>query len=212
MTIFKDAHTYKLSVTLTGNYSIKSKYPVQWIEHSLTNECPNHSIVCHIIFSWIKFSLTQLFGLRWQGQTILMTPILSDKLKRLMSYLKQYENNKYILIYCILNAELNIILLHWNKQHFESGILKWGCCLLNKNFHLVLMFTCFRSVQICRGLNIELSGLLLGTWLTSTCLRSRHPHVVESYTRIMVFWTFFRLLPRHFGDWHPRLDRCYRSE
>ena len=55
-----------------------------------------------------------------------------------------WEHN--ILIYCILNAKLNIILLYWNKQLLESGIIKWGCCLLNENFHLILMFTCFWSM------------------------------------------------------------------
>ena len=68
-----------------------------------------------------------------------------------------WEHN--ILIYRILNAEFNIVLLHWNKQHSESGIIKWRCRLLNCNFHLVLMFTWFRSMQICVGLNIESSGL-----------------------------------------------------
>ena len=121
-----------------------------------------------------------------------------------------WEHN--IPIYCILNAELNIISLHWNKQHLESGIIKWGCRLLNKNFHLVLMFTCFRSMQICIGLNVELSGLHFGARLTSTCLRSRHLHVVERHTRTMVFWTCFPLVPPHFGDWHRHLGSCRRSE
>ena len=74
-----------------------------------------------------------------------------------------WENN--ILIYCILNAELNIILLHWNKQHFERSIIKWGSRLLDENFHLVLMFTCFGNVQICVELNVEPSGLHCDTAL-----------------------------------------------
>ena len=56
-----------------------------------------------------------------------------------------------IRIYCILNTELNIILLHWNKQHLESGIVQWGCRPLNENIHLVLVFTCF-PMQICHRL------------------------------------------------------------
>ena len=53
-----------------------------------------------------------------------------------------------ILIYCISNTKSNIVLLHWNKQHLERGIIQWGCGLLNENFHLVLMITCF-AMQIC---------------------------------------------------------------
>ena len=88
-------------------------------------------------------------------------PDLVDQAEKvLVKSNQQYENN--ILIYCILNAELNIILLYWNKQHFESSIIKWGCCLLDENFHLVLMFTCFGSVQTCTGLNVEPSGLHIG--------------------------------------------------
>ena len=117
-----------------------------------------------------------------------------------------------VLIYCILNAELNIILLHWNKQHRESSIIKWGCCLLDENFHLVLMFTCFGSMQICIVLNFELSSLHFGKQLTCTCLRSRHRHVVEIYTCTMVFWICFPLVPPQVGDWHHHLDRCRRSE
>ena len=68
-----------------------------------------------------------------------------------------WEHN--ILVYSTLDAEFNIILLHWNKQYFESGIIKWRCRPLNKNFHLVLMFISFESVQIWLGLDIEPSGL-----------------------------------------------------
>ena len=96
-----------------------------------------------------------------------------------------WEHN--ILIYCIFNAELDIILLYWNKQHLESSIIKWGCCLLDENFHLALMFTCFGSMQIWIGLNIEPSSLHFSIRLTKTCLRSRHLHVAEKHTCTMVF-------------------------
>ena len=56
-----------------------------------------------------------------------------------------WEHN--ILIYRISNAESNIILLHWNKQHLECGIIEGGRRLLNENFHLVLMLTHFGSMQ-----------------------------------------------------------------
>ena len=58
----KITHTYNLCIlALTCNYSIKSEYSVQWIKHSLTNECPNHDIVHHAICSWIEFSLTVIW-------------------------------------------------------------------------------------------------------------------------------------------------------
>ena len=116
-----------------------------------------------------------------------------------------------ILIYCILNAEVNIIFLNWNKQHLESGIIKWECRLLNENFHLVLMFPSFGSMQICIGSNIEPYGLHFGIRLASTCLQSRHLQTVERQTRTMVFWTSFPLLPPHFDDWRCHLDQCHRS-
>ena len=121
-----------------------------------------------------------------------------------------WEHN--VRVYCRSYAQLNIILLNWNEQHPESGIIKWGCRLLNKNFHLVLMITGFGSMQIWIGLNIEPSGFHFGTNLTSTYLQSRHLHAVERQTRIMVFWTSFPLVPPQFGDWHHLLDRYHISE
>ena len=49
--------TYKLYVD-TYWYLYHSEHPVQWIEHSLTYECPNHDSVRHVNCSWIDFSLT----------------------------------------------------------------------------------------------------------------------------------------------------------
>ena len=121
-----------------------------------------------------------------------------------------WEHN--ILIYCISNAKFNIILLYWNKQHLESGIIKWGCRPLNENFHLVLMFTSFRSMQTCIGLNIEPSGLHVDKKITSTCLQSRHLHAEERPSCTKVFWNSFPLVPLLFGDWHHHLHRCHRSE
>ena len=147
-------------LALTDNYSIKSEYPVQGIEYLLTYECPNHSIVDLVISSWIKFSLTLSFGLQWQGQTVVIIPILSVKLQNINNkFPQQWEHN--VLIYCVFYAEVNIILLHWNKQHLESGIIKRRCRLFNEHFHLVLMFTCFGSMQIWIGLKVESSGLHL---------------------------------------------------
>ena len=69
-------------------------------------------------------------------------------------------------------------------------------------------------VSLCRsdiGLDVELYGLRLGARWTITCLRSRHLPEVERYTRTMVFWTFFPLVPPHFDDWHRHLYRCHKS-
>ena len=161
----------------------------------------------HILLNQIQ----RYSDLRWKGQTVSTTPISSVKLIKVnLKPPKQYEHD--ILIYCILNAKLNIILLYWNKQHFESGIIKWGCRLFDQNFHLVPMFTCFRCMQICIELNVESSGLHFSAGLSSTCLRSRHLHVVERYTGTKVFWISCRLVPPHFGDWHYHLDQRHRSE
>ena len=69
-------------------------------------------------------------------------------------------------------------------------------------------------VSLCRsaiGLNAEPYSPCLGAKGSSTCLRSRHLHAVERYTRTMVFWTFFPLEPPHFDDWPRHLDRCHIS-
>ena len=77
-------------------------------------------------------------------------------------------------------------------------------------------FTCswWLPVSLCRsaiGKDVEPYGLHLGTRLTSTCLQSRHLHEVGTYTRTVVFWIFFPLVPPHFVDWHRRLDPCHKS-
>ena len=91
-------------------------------------------------------SALQSFKLRWREQTV-WYPITPAKLKKvIVKFHEQWEHN--IRIYCILNTKINIILLHWNKQHCESGIIQWGRRLLDENFHLLLMITCF-TMQIC---------------------------------------------------------------
>ena len=142
--------------------------------------------------------------------SIIQPDLISQAEKVIVIYLKQWKHN--VRIYCISNTEINIILLHWNKQYLESGIIKWGCRLLNENFHLILMITCF-VMQICHiGLVVEPYDICLGTRLTSTYLRSRHLHAVEKHTRTMVFWTFLLPVPPHSDDWHHHLDRCHKSE
>ena len=140
-------------LALTGNYSIENEYAVQWIEWSLTNECPNHNIVDHIICPWIGFSLTQFI---WIGMTRTDSINNPDPVSQAETGQCQISTlwERNALIYCIFHGEINIILLHWNKQHLESGIIKWRCRLLNENFHLVLMFTGFGSMHICIRLNI----------------------------------------------------------
>ena len=156
-------------------------------------------------------SVLQSFGLWWKEQTVSKSPILLTKLEKvIVKCYKQWEYN--IRIYCILNAEINIILLHRNKQDFESSIIQWRCCFLDENFHLFLMITCF-TMQICdRVGHWAILVYTLGARLTSTCLRSRHLHEVEKYTRTMVFWAFSPLVPPHFVDWRRHLDLCHISE
>ena len=94
-------------------------------------------------------SALQSFGMQWREQTLSMSSnlIMPVKLENvIVKCYKQWECD--IRIYCILNTEINVILLHWNKQHFESGIIQWGCRLLDENLHLVLIITCF-AMQIC---------------------------------------------------------------
>ena len=145
---------------LTCNYSVKNEYSVQWIRRSLTNECPNHDIVHHAICSWIEFSLTVI----WIAMTSTDStddPNQEGHAEKGHSQSHQkYEHNARM--YCILNAELNVILLHWNEQNLESSIIKWGCRPLDENFHPVLMFTSFGSMQIWIGMNVKPSGLHFG--------------------------------------------------
>ncbi len=137
------AHTHNSVLALTSNYSVKGEYPAEWIKHSLTNECPNHDIVRHANIFCIKFSPTQSFASEWQDRHYQCPGSHYTKSKSNLP--RWWEHN--ILSYRVLNAEINIILLHWNKQHLESVIIKGGCRLLDQNFHLVLMFTCFATIH-----------------------------------------------------------------
>ena len=197
-------------LALTRNYSIKSEYPVQWIELSLTYECPNHSIVRHVISSWIEFSLTVIFG--WRGQTILMTPILSIKLKKVViKSLLQYGKTTYSFItywmqrsilFCC--TETNNILRAVSSSEdaiFSMRTFTWSWWLPG---------VCRRSTW---GWMLSRSTYItLGKRLTGTCLQSRHLHVVERHIRTMVIWTSFPPVPPHFGDWHRHLHQCHISE
>ena len=127
-------------LVLTGNYSIKSEYPVQWIEYSLTNECPNHNIVHHAIKSWIELSLTQSFGLKWWRQTVLMSPISLIKLKNInVKSPQQYVNITYSstayrmqssILFCC--TETNNILRAVSSSEdavFSMRTFTWSWCL-----------------------------------------------------------------------------------
>ena len=127
------------ALTLTCNYSIVNTSSVNWASTHIWMPKPWHCTLYQKPLNQIQpYILLDC----WREQTVLYTPILSAKLKKVIvkSHKRQEPN---IPIYCILNAEINIILLHWNKQHFESRIIQWWCRLLNENFHLVLMVTCF---------------------------------------------------------------------
>ena len=154
-------------------YLFHSEYPVQWIEHSLTYEFPNHDSVRHVKFSWIEFSLTQWFGLRCENRRYYTPRSCRSSWKGISSKLtKKWENN--IRNYCISNTEINISLLHWNKQHLESGIIKWWCRFLDEYFQLLLVFTCFESMHICHR---------VGRWaIWSTPWREINQHLPSKKT------------------------------
>ena len=146
---------------------------------------PHHCNPSHILLN--QFQLYIVIWIVKMRTDSINDPNLVDQAENGQLQISSTIWDHNILIYCILNAKFNIILLYWHKQHLESGIIKWGCRPLNEKFHLVLMFTSFRSVQTCIGLNIELSGLHVEKKITRTCLRSRHPHAEERQTHTKVF-------------------------
>ena len=127
---------------------------------------------------------------------VLKTIIMSIKLKKvIVKSHEQWEHN--ILIYCILNTELNIILLHWNKQHLESSIVQWGCRPLDENFHLVLVCSCF-AMQICRRIeHWAINGLTL--WHKNKPALAFEADICTRWKSIPVQWfsePFFHLFLR----------------
>ena len=126
-------------LALTSNYSIKNEYTVQCFEHSLTNECPKHNIVHHVIYSWIKFSIKQSFGLRWRGQTWSMHPRLTVKLKKSQSILIINQNMTYSNIADLMQSsmlfcctETNNILRAVSSSEdsvFSMRTFTWSWCL-----------------------------------------------------------------------------------
>ena len=145
MTIFKD-NTYLQIVywhSLVSNPIVNNQFSVLSI-HSQMNA---QTITLYTMSIHPELnSAFQSFELQWQEQTVVIPWILWVKLKKVI--VKSHEQYDFILLYCTFNTDLNIIPLHWNKQHLESGIIQWGCRPLDQNFHLVLMFTCF-AMQIC---------------------------------------------------------------
>ena len=183
----KMACTYKLHWHLLMTI-VKSECPVQWIEWSLTNECPNHNIVYRTILIWITFSLTQSLGL-WWGQTLSKNEKLSIKLiKAIITPCQQYENITYSsiaywmhssILFCC--TETNNILRAVSSSEdavFSMRTFTWSWCL--------------PASGICRSAHRVdwWAGLHFSTRFTSTYLRNRHVHAVEIYTRTMVFWIF----------------------
>ena len=154
-------------------------------ESSLTYECPNHNIVCQAKFTLIEFSIKKSFRLQWGGQTVLMTPILSVKLKKVNFKSPQHENITYkfiaywmqsSILFCC--TETNNILRAVSSREdavFSMRTFTWSWCLPVSG--------------ICRSidLNVETARLHFGTRLTSTCLRSRHLPVVGRHTCTMAF-------------------------
>ena len=146
-------HTYKLCWHSLISKKFHSQYPVQWIEHSLTNECPNHVSVRHVNINWMKFSLLHSFELQWQKQTVLMSPILLVKLKKVIVKSHEWYNISYAFIAYWTQSS---ILFCWTETNnilravssSEDAVLSmrtftWSWCL---------------PVSLCRsaiGLNVE---------------------------------------------------------
>ena len=133
-----------------------------------------------------NLSLHMSFELWWQGQTVSYPPMLSVKLKKIITKShKQYENITYAFI----------------AYRTQRSIL-FCCTETNNNLRVVSSsedavfsmrsFTCswWLPVSWFRpniGLIIELYSLHFSTTLTNTCLRRRHLHAVERHTCTMVF-------------------------
>ena len=128
-------------LVLTRFYSIKSECLDQRIDCSLTYECPNHFIVRNVKSSWIKFSPTQSFGCQWQGQTVLMDPIVLVTLKKIKIRPPRqcYGNTTYCFIAYWMQSsilfcctETNNILRAVSSREdavFSIRTFTWSWCL-----------------------------------------------------------------------------------
>ena len=73
----------QVECALTCIYFVKSEYLVQQIEYSLTNVCPNQTIVHQVIVFWKHSALHSHSSFQsGRGQTVLKTPISSINLKK----------------------------------------------------------------------------------------------------------------------------------
>ena len=183
MTIFTDGEY--LQIVFTYSYLFREKWIPSLMNRVITHKWmpePEHCRAHHVPLN--QFQRYVVIWIAKMRTDSINDPNLIGQAEKHQLQISStiWEHN--ILIYCILNAERNIILLYWNKQLLESGIIKWGCRPLNENFHLALMFTSFGSMKACIGLNIE--PFSLQQKITSTCLRSRHLHAEERHIRTMV--------------------------
>ena len=172
--------------------------------------CPNQIIVYNVRVFCITFSLTQSFWLQW-GQTVLKSPIFPIKLKKanIKSH-QQYKNVTYLFIAYWMQSSILFCCTETNnifRAVSSSEDAVFSMRTFTWSWWLPISGVCRSAHRVERSASLHLS-----TRLTSTCLRSRHLHVVERHTRTMVFWTFFPLLPPHFGDWLRYLDTCHRSD
>lgn len=44
-----------------------------------------------------------------------------------------------LLSHCILDAQLQVVLLNWDKKHFQSKVVQWFCCFSYQYFYLFLV-------------------------------------------------------------------------
>ena len=132
--------------TLTDDYSVVNSSPVNWASTHIWMSKPWQRTPYQILLKQIQ-SYSHLNSDDENGQYQNSQSCWPSWKKSLSNFTNnQWERD--IRIYRILNTKINIILLHWNKQHFESGIIQRGCRLLDENFHLFLMVTCF-AMQVC---------------------------------------------------------------
>ena len=147
----------------------------------------------------------------WWGPTVVWIPTLLIRLKKIIiKSHKQYKNITYLFIAYWTQRSILFCCTETNK--FLRAVSSSEDAVFSMR---TFTWSWWLPVLLCRsdiGSNIELYGLHFGTRLTTTYLGSRHPRAAERHTHTKVFWTFFPLVPPHFGDWHCHLHRCYRSE
>ena len=111
MMIIKDGTYYLQIVCSHSLLSIMQIINIQFNELSAHSQMNAQTITLYSIsYPPGSNSAPQSFDLQSQGQTVPITPILWVMLKRVNVKSPQQQEHS-VLIYCILNAEINVILL-----------------------------------------------------------------------------------------------------